>query len=243
MGVLVTGIFLIVLGFLVKAFPNLIAGYNTMSQRQKENVDIEGLSTFMRNALLLLGALVILGNYVLKWLEFSYVLSYYTPGIILVGVALIVWRARKFDHNKEKLVDSRFKAVFTVVVLVFAFGSVIYGMIPSKYELNNERLKFSGAYGFELKTGEIQSVDLLDRTPAIKARTNGLGLGQVKKGFFNVEGLGKTRLLVHSAQGPFLKITTIENEAIFINFSKKEKTELIYTALQAVKKIDADNSN
>ncbi|MCH7415124.1 DUF3784 domain-containing protein [Belliella sp. R4-6] len=30
----------------MKAFPNLIAGYNTMSQRQKENVDIDGQGKF-----------------------------------------------------------------------------------------------------------------------------------------------------------------------------------------------------
>ncbi|AFL82764.1 hypothetical protein Belba_0093 [Belliella baltica DSM 15883] len=54
MSAIYTGLFLIGLGFLVKAFPNLIAGYNTMSQKQKENVDIEGLATFMRNALLFL---------------------------------------------------------------------------------------------------------------------------------------------------------------------------------------------
>lgn len=243
MAAIYTGLFLIGLGFLVKAFPNLIAGYNTMSQKQKENVDIEGLAAFMRNALLFLGALVIVVNYVLKWLEFSSVLGYFILGIILVGVALMVRRTRKFDHNKEKLVGSRFKAVFTIVVLVFAFGSVAYGMIPSKYELNNERLKFFGAYGFELKTEDIESVVLLDRLPVIKARTNGLGLGQVKKGFFNVEGLGKTHLLIHSGQGPFLKITTLDNETVIINFRKKEKTELIYSGIQAVKKIEADNSN
>ncbi|SNS61537.1 protein of unknown function [Belliella buryatensis] len=239
---IITALILIAFGFLVKAFPNLIAGYNTMSQRQKENVDIEGLSTFMSNALVLLGALVIVGHYVLKWLELASVLSYFVPGIILMGVALIVWKARKYDHNKEKLVDSRFKVVFTVIVLVFAFGSIVYGVIPSGYELNNERLKFSGAYGFELKTEAIESVELLLKDPAIKARTNGLGLSQVKKGFFNVEDIGKTRLLIHSRRGPFLKITTLERETIIINFKEKEKTELIYKAVQAMMDINNGNS-
>ncbi|MFN3800289.1 DUF3784 domain-containing protein [Belliella pelovolcani] len=239
---IITALTLIALGFLVKVFPNLIAGYNTMSQRQKENVDIEGLSTFMRNALVLLGALVIVGYYVLNWLELASALSYFVPGIILIGVALMVWKARKYDHNKEKLVDSRFKTVFTVIVVVFALGSLVYGMIPSGYELNNERLKFSGAYGFELKTEAVESVELLVKAPAIKARTNGLGLGQVKKGFFNVEGIGKTRLLIHSSKGPFLKITTLERETIIINFKEKEKTELIYKAVQAVMDINNGNS-
>ncbi|MCH7409481.1 DUF3784 domain-containing protein [Belliella sp. DSM 111904] len=235
---IITALTLIALGFLVKVFPNLIAGYNTMSQRQKENVDIEGLSTFMRNALVLLGVVVIVGHYVLKWLALASALSYFVPGIILIGIALMVWKARKFDHNKEKLVDTRFKTVFTVIVVVFACGSLVYGMIPSKYELNNKRLKFSGAYGFELKTEEIESVALLVEAPIIKARTNGLGIGQVKKGFFNVDGFGKTRLLIHAGRGPYLKITTIDKETIIINFKEKEKTTHIYHAVKSVREMD-----
>jgi hypothetical protein len=40
------------IGFLVKSSPDLIAGYNTMPKEEKKNIDIEGLSTFMRNGLI-----------------------------------------------------------------------------------------------------------------------------------------------------------------------------------------------
>jgi hypothetical protein len=48
--ILITGLFMIGMGFLVKSSPNLIAGYNTMPKDKKKNVDIEGLSTYMRNS-------------------------------------------------------------------------------------------------------------------------------------------------------------------------------------------------
>lgn len=44
---LLGGGLLVLLGILVRFFPNLIAGYNTMSAEQKKNVDIKGLSRFM----------------------------------------------------------------------------------------------------------------------------------------------------------------------------------------------------
>ena len=44
---ILTGVFLIVVGLLVKRFPMLIAGYNTMPAEKKKNVDIAGLSSFM----------------------------------------------------------------------------------------------------------------------------------------------------------------------------------------------------
>jgi len=39
------GLFMIGIGFLVKFNPDLIAGYNTLSESDKQNIDIEGLST------------------------------------------------------------------------------------------------------------------------------------------------------------------------------------------------------
>ncbi len=42
--VLITAFILIGLGVLVKRFPILIAGYNTMSKEEKMNVDVKGLS-------------------------------------------------------------------------------------------------------------------------------------------------------------------------------------------------------
>ena len=44
---LLGGGLLVLLGILVRFFPNLIAGYNTMSAEQKKNVDVKGLSRFM----------------------------------------------------------------------------------------------------------------------------------------------------------------------------------------------------
>jgi len=59
---LITGLFMIGMGFLVKSSPNLIAGYNTMPKDKKKNIDIDGLSTYMRNSLIIIG-LSIIGKY------------------------------------------------------------------------------------------------------------------------------------------------------------------------------------
>ncbi|MGV8091293.1 MAG: DUF3784 domain-containing protein [Mangrovibacterium sp.] len=67
---LIVGLFMIGIGFLVKSAPDLIAGYNTMPQDKKKNVDIEGLSTFMRNGLITIGLSIIIGYYLFKWIGF-----------------------------------------------------------------------------------------------------------------------------------------------------------------------------
>jgi hypothetical protein len=55
-----TGIILIISGVLVKINPNLIAGYNTLSESDKQKIDIKRLSTFIHNGLILFGAVSII---------------------------------------------------------------------------------------------------------------------------------------------------------------------------------------
>jgi hypothetical protein len=95
------------------------------------------------------------------------------------------------------------KKLFTIAIVIIAFGIVGYGMMPGKVSLMEDTFTFSGRYGIELKLSEIASVSLIDRLPPIKSRTNGLSAFGVKKGFFNPEGYGKSRLLVNASQPPF----------------------------------------
>ena len=54
--VLIIAAVLFVLGMLVRKYPNLIAGYNTMTAEQKKNVDVKGLSNFMCRSLCVIAA-------------------------------------------------------------------------------------------------------------------------------------------------------------------------------------------
>lgn len=56
---LFVGLFFIILGVLIYFFPNLIAGYNTMSKEAKKEVDIKGLSKLMRNSFIIFGIYII----------------------------------------------------------------------------------------------------------------------------------------------------------------------------------------
>lgn len=95
------GLFLIGLGFLVKSYPNLIAGYNTMPDDKKKHVDIDGLSTYMRNGLIILGLTVLVG-YIFIWLMgWMMVANFYVFLVVLPGVVMILINARRFDHNKR----------------------------------------------------------------------------------------------------------------------------------------------
>ncbi len=53
------GVFLYVIGILVKVFPNLIAGYSTMPDEEKARFNIKGYSTLMMICFFIMGMIVI----------------------------------------------------------------------------------------------------------------------------------------------------------------------------------------
>ena len=97
---LLAGTFVIVCGLLVKRFPMLISGYNTLPKEKHKNVDIDGLSSFMRRHLVIIGGLLILFTTILELTgqqeAFSIILAVYLP----VYVIWMVVRAQRYDHNK-----------------------------------------------------------------------------------------------------------------------------------------------
>ena len=96
---LITGILLIGMGFLVKPFPKLIAGYNTMSEEEKQNVDIVGLSTYVKRSLVIMGLSVIVGYHLLQWLEFNQISNYMILIVSFVGSVIMLIGAQRFDKN------------------------------------------------------------------------------------------------------------------------------------------------
>lgn len=96
---LLTGALLIVVGLLVKRFPMLIAGYNTLPAEKKKNVDIEGLASFMRRHLVIMGALWILFTTVLELTDQTNTLAVIYVIYLLPYVVWMLVRAQRYDHN------------------------------------------------------------------------------------------------------------------------------------------------
>lgn len=88
--VIIAGLFLIGFGFLVKIFPILIAGYNTMTKEQKEKVDIKKVSSILRNGLIIIGLVYVLSYFFFKWVGLDGINDYSRPLIMIIGVILII---------------------------------------------------------------------------------------------------------------------------------------------------------
>ncbi|HNW56473.1 MAG TPA: DUF3784 domain-containing protein [Bacteroidales bacterium] len=231
---IIVGLFMIGIGFLVKSSPSLIAGYNTMSDDKKKNVDIIGLSTYMRNSLIIIGLSIIAGYYLFKWIGFTVIADSMILIATLIGVLIMVINAQRFDKNKDKTKRAKLTYIILGLVAVFVIGLLTYGYLPTKVNVSDNMIKFSGMYGFETSISDIDKVELSDKIPHIKTRTNGFSSGLVKKGFFNLDNFGKTRLLISSNKSPYLIITKYNSDKIIVNFKDKTETKKLFGEIKTL---------
>ena len=231
---LIIGLLFVGIGFLVKYQPNVIAGYNTMSREKKKNVDIDGLSAFMKKGFIILGILIMISSVFTKISYFEAYVPLIMIFLILVGVVVIVIKAQKYDHNVGK-----YRKIFTYVVpsviVVLVASLAVSGSMPTKVIFEEEKVQFTGRYGFDLKLSDIKTVELVDKIPAVKTRTNGFSAGTVKKGQFRLASWGKCWLLINSNNPPFLIITKNDGTRIIFNNKEKSVTENAYMQIRLMK--------
>jgi hypothetical protein len=91
-----TGIILIICGILVKIHPELIAGYNTLSDADKKKVDVKRLSQYMYNGLIIIGSITIISSISMYFLgvKDAYRLMVITSFIIL-GILFMALKSSK----------------------------------------------------------------------------------------------------------------------------------------------------
>lgn len=78
------GFVFIICGLLVKKYPNLIAGYNTMSAEEKKKVDIKKFSTYLHNGLIVTGALFIIATVFMFFLKVKPLYNTLVGSVILI---------------------------------------------------------------------------------------------------------------------------------------------------------------
>ncbi|HSF56102.1 MAG TPA: DUF3784 domain-containing protein [Algoriphagus sp.] len=89
---LIIGIIFLAIGILVKIFPNLLAGYSNLSQRERENSQTNSLPTVACLIFTLMGLVTIVGHFASVWLNQPELDSNISMIVILGGaVALVVF--------------------------------------------------------------------------------------------------------------------------------------------------------
>lgn len=103
-GSFITGFILIITGLIVKNNPDLLAGYNTLSQEEKQKIDSDKLTRIARNYLVSTGISVLLIECILSIFTISKKTHLYVIfSVIIIGISLLIIQSNRLKlKNKNE---------------------------------------------------------------------------------------------------------------------------------------------
>lgn len=219
----IVSLFFIVIGILISKYKCywLISGYNTASKEEKYRVEIEKVAKHMARMCYAIAIIIFLGAMSSKY----YGISMF-PFIVLMLVVIcgFLFYIQRFDHNKK----SRAETVVTIIICFVAFSIVLitfsFGNEVNEIKVTETTIIIDGSYGTSIKKQDIKSIELIDNLPEVKLKINGYSDGSsIKKGDFKLKSGEKVKLYTQSKTGPYIKISTINND-VYINYKDDKET-------------------
>lgn len=229
----------IIMGLLVhkgKAY-FLISGYNTYSKEKKKNVDVVSIAKYMGYYGYLNGVVAYIGG-VLTVFEVKNIAG---PVIafFLISTGVLLVKLQKYDGNmfdkegklkKEGKRQLMVTGIITLATVLFVGAVMFFSTRPTQILLNETSLEIQGMYGEEVQYGDIETLKLLEKLPAITMRTNGSAVGAKLKGHFNTKEYGSAKLFLDKSKPPYIFMETKSRIFIF-NLSSAEETRQLFNEL------------
>ncbi|MCC5930476.1 MAG: DUF3784 domain-containing protein [Cyclobacteriaceae bacterium] len=215
------------LGFIVttRNAKYLLSGYNTMSEEEREKVNIVEVVSFLRRFHVFLGLTFLAIGLVLYYFISSDVAGFFITAYPILAYIWFIWRSRKF----YKKVDSGgYKAGIIVLFVTLVFVMIIFGLgyRDNTLVLTDDGLNLTGMYGVKLKTEDLISFELVEQCPAMKSRLNGFATGNMRKGIFKSAEGERVRLLINDPEKPVIKIVPVRGRTIYYNSRKYDSAGL-----------------
>ena len=219
-------------GVLIKYFKayGLIAGYNTAPREVKVQIDAKALGDFTGRQFMIAAFTPLLG-YGLKraGLVWGTEIGF---GLLILIIIYTVIKARKFNPPTVKNKSATISILITLIIVIGVGAGIAWTARSPAFNLGSEQFTISGAYGVSINYNDIEELDLAAEIPPLSMRTNGLGLGPILKGHFQLEDQSKVLLFLRSARGPVLIIKRqTKPEMIMINCKDAAETRSLYHSL------------
>lgn len=227
--------FLLVIGSTaVVKNPSILSNYNSYTDEERSSSAFLRYLKDIRRAMCVL-AVVLVGG---ALLDFGFGSKVY---FLLSSIAGIPTMAFYLFYSQSK-VSERLKRksriyigfllfvllVFPLVLVGIAFVPVMWG---TSVRLEDDTLHISGVYGEHIPCCEMRSVSLEDSLPTIAFRSNGLAVGNVRRGYFRTTDGRTVKLFLSSDGAPYLHVQTFEGENIYINAAAPDELRELYSRL------------
>ncbi len=119
------------------------------------------------------------------------------------------------------------------IVFLILIGFIIYSSTDVKITLKANELRIRGLYPVGIKYSEILQLEKVTSMPDVETKTGGFAFAGHFKGYFRLNGLGKTEIFVNVNTPPFIHLKLKDGEVFYLNYSDPQKTLELYSELQA----------
>lgn len=224
---LFTAIILIVSGTIVVKRPNLLSNYKSFTEEEKASPAFKTYLKRVRNIMIGAAVIIVAGQFLSMQTD-SGIFFIISILLMCIGLAPALFycqaKVSKRMHRKSLI----YAGSFLIISLVILGGLLIPSLYGGNVSYENDTLRISGIYGAKLKKDEIKSITKVDAIPQVNLRTNGFGLGYIRKGFFRTVDGKTVHFILTSNNLPALHINTINGENIYVNtLDSKEMDKVI----------------
>lgn len=225
-------LFFIAIGFILTEnnAKYILAGYNTMSEEDRENVDLKSYVVFFRKFHIFLGL-----SFFITVSALSHFINNEIGGMFFIVYPFIAYiyfisASRKFSKGKAAK-GNTVAIVILILTLFLSIGLLIYNFKESEIKITNNSLVITGSYGETLSFDEIIDIKLIDRLPNTIFKTNGFALGNTRKGSFRTESREVVKLIINADNSPYIFISKADGKKIYYS-AKKEENEVIFKEIE-----------
>lgn len=172
------------------------------------------------------------------WREASW-LFLIAPALVALIAAVRISASESQRSSATAVVPALWALLFGLPVLVA--GYAVFSLRDPSLSLSSDRLRIGGAYGERILWNELFSVRLADTLPFVEERTDGLGTGTIRKGYFRLRGIGTAKLMLTSDKGPYIYMRKRSGQYVVLNFGEAERTVRSYERISEM--LDKTTSN
>ncbi|HBU12933.1 MAG TPA: hypothetical protein DEB31_09500 [Clostridiales bacterium] len=236
---------LVLLGFFMRRGKGLmlLAGYNTMAERDRAQVDKAALGKTAGNLLIRCGAEFFLFGLAIE-LGQNWAVGLLLAVLVADALLSAWWMSRKFSSTRHSALSRKTgiaTTVIVVIVLVFVAVLFVQGDKDPVVAASSDGIRIEGMYGLTVPLAEVEEITLIER-PMREIygedvmRTNGYGgFGDALKGNFSSTALGKFLLFVQADSSPTILIERTGGTPIYISMKDSGDTRALYEELVSKK--------
>lgn len=223
----------IFIGVLIKKNPDTLGSLYKRRARYRDSI-LPEIAQKVGNALIVTAAVIILGCALSIYFQIEQgEIWFILLPILLTSIVLpfISYSVRKKHHSRScSLRNVVIFSIFGIIVFVLTF---IISRPPS-IEVQKEEIEIIGFnYQDHISYGIIENINIIEALPEISGQINGLSIGGLKSGDFQLKNEKQATIYLQSSSSPFINIQTKGDKEYFINGRNYKHTVSLYNDIES----------